>query len=315
MKCQLISTLEAGRRTRSAHAYPVIWGRAASRYLRWYLSLAVRALGKVPVVGWTKAQLVVPRSADERRLKAGDWVRIKSRTEIEAMQQGADASDVVVFIPAPMSRYCGRTLRVLSVLEHYYDEVREGLCRAENAILLEGSTCDSSQLGRRRCDRRCLHFWKESWLERVAGPERGTDREVLREAAVRSRGKRQIPLATNQGLQAGTLVRVRDLQSIEKTLDEHGTLEGVPFIREHMAAHCGRFFLVDKKVSHFFDEKSDYMISLLRAYLLAGVRCDGRQSGGEAHCDRRCALTWHEAWLERASLEPVRETAGRREVA
>lgn len=315
MRCQLVSMLEAGRRTRGARAYPEIWGRAVSRYMRWYFVVAGRAIGGLSSGGGGRSKPASP-TGDERRLAAGDWVRVKSRAEIEALQREADPSDIVAFITAPMSRYCGRTLRVLRVLENYYDEVRAGLCEAENAVLLDGATCDSSQLGNRHCDRKCLHFWKEAWLERVAAPEPGTDREGPKtDATDRTDAKRHIPTSSGQGLRAGTPVRVRDLASIEKTLDERDTLEGVSFVREHMAAYCGRFFLVDRKISQFFDERSDYMVRLPRAYLLAGVRCDGRQSGGNVHCDRKCALAWHEAWLECGTLEPVSEADGRPESA
>lgn len=203
-----------------------------------------------------------------------------------------------------MSRYCGRTMRVLRVLEHYYDELREGLCEAENAVLLEGANCDSSQLGSRRCDRGCLHFWKESWLEPAAGPATlpagdspsVTGRErIPRRAAVRESGtERPAPGA----LRVGTAVRVRDESAIAATLDDHGVCEGVPFIREHMARHCGQIFIVGKSVRQFFDEKADYMIRLPQGYALEGVICDGRQSGDEPDCDRGCALVWHRAWLE-----------------
>lgn len=305
MKCQLVSTLEVGRRERGIYAYPVIWARAVSRYLRWYLSLAGHAFGM------GTAERTRPSRGDtyERRIEAGDWVRVKSRSEIEALQKGADLSDVVAFIPAPMSRYCGRTLRVLRILEHYYDEVREGFCKAENAVLLEGATCDSSQLGGRHCDRGCLHFWKESWLDPVTDtrqiPGDVSKRESVKFGMEPSAGKpaSSNPEARIYGLKVGAVVRVRDLSSIAKTLDTQGVCEGVPFIPEHMAGYCGRVFIVSRKISHFFDEKADYMIRLPQAYLLSGVRCSGHQTGDEARCDRGCTLVWHQAWLERLRLE------------
>ena len=260
---------------------------------------------------------MLPRGkhAENPRLQAGDWVRVKSRAEIEALQQEADIADVVTFIPAPMSRYCGRTLRVAQVLDHYYDEIREGLCRAEDAVLLEGATCDSSQLGGRRCSRACLHFWKESWLERVTR----TKQDGVAEPGIA--GTRQAWGAGQHateckgwgpGFRPGTIVRVLDLSSIAETLDQHGVHEGVPFIPEHMATCCGRIFVVNDMVKTFFDEKADYMIRLPEAYSLAGVRCDGRQKEGETHCDRGCALIWHAAWLEYAGSTPL-SGAGKRQ--
>lgn len=315
MKCQLVSTLEAGRRTRGAYAYPVIWTRAFARYARWYMSLARQAVVTKPP---REPGNVLPTDghAEKRRLEAGDWVRVKSRTEIEALQQDADIADVVTFIPAPMSRFCGRTLRVAKVLDHYYDEIREGLCQAENAVLLEGATCDSSQLGNRRCGRACLHFWKESWLERVPRPEpdRVPEPGIT---GVRQAGVTEQEVADregwNPGFRPGAIVRVLDQSRINETLDQHGVHEGVPFVPEHMAGCCGRIFVIADTVAAFFDEKADYMIRLPTAYMLAGVRCDGRQTEGEAHCDRGCALLWHAAWLEYAGRASVSGPGERQE--
>ena len=312
MKCQLVSTVNAGRRTRGICAYLVIWWRAASRFARWYFRCAQQIVGgdkRIIPAGVSPQR----QSVNQRRLRAGDWVRVRSRSEIERQQQDADISDVVAFIPAPMSRYCGRTLRVLRVLEHYYDEVRADLCRAENAVLLEGATCDSSQLGGRHCDRGCLHFWKESWLERVADPGGDLDKdanecatgigsgfEVITERA--GAGSR----ARVQTLRNGELVRVKSEERITKTLDAYGVCEGVPFIPEHMTVYCGRIFTVSRAIRHFIDEKADYMIRLPRAYMLSSVFCDGRQAGGEPQCDRGCTLVWHAEWLERACLDSVK---------
>ena len=49
-------------------------------------------------------------------------------------------------------------------------------------------------------------------------------------------------------LVAGDLVEVRSAEEILATLDEHGNLEGLPFMPE-MLAYCGKQMRVDK-VAH-----------------------------------------------------------------
>ena len=306
MKCQLVSILDAGRRSRRIYAYPLIWWRMLGCNVRWYVHVAARMAGAV--VGPGKGKQVHDSPHVARQFGPGEWVRVRTREEIDEQETRRDEGDVVAFIPAPMTRYCGKVFRVLRVLENYYDEVREGLAKAEDAVLLEGARCDGSQLGRgRQCERECLHFWKSSWLEPVAGP--GCE-ETVRDDASRIQEdpapviqKIGAGAASPQGHEwhSGDVVRVRERSAIEGTLDEHGTHEGIPFVAEHMAFFCGRVCVVAKPLSRFFDEKADYTIRLSRAYLLSGVSCDGRQAAGEPHCDRSCALVWHQAWLESAA--------------
>lgn len=294
MKCQLVATLEAGRRSRRVYAYPVIWVRAVGRRFRWYRYRSLQVLREHTI-----------RPTPDRKhdgsvrapsvLSPGDWVRVKSRAEIESMESPIEEGGPLVFIVSPMSRYCGRTLRVARVLKHYYDEIRMGLETVDNAVLLEGAVCDSSQLGgAKRCDRGCFHFWKESWLERVPSPV--TNGAVLSEEPVTaSEAESEAAAGT---WRVGDEVRVKTLASIEDTLDTRGERDGVPFIREHMAPYCGRIFAVRQPLTRFYDEKADYTIRLPYACTLYGVHCDGGQGPAESDCDRGCALIWHSAWLE-----------------
>ena len=96
------------------------------------------------------------------------------------------------------------------------------------------------------------------------------------------------------GLKPGELVRVRSAREIFDTLDEHGRLDGLPFMPE-MVAYCGRTFPVDKRA----DKTCDGLGQLRRmehAVHLANVRCDGAAHGG---CQAACLTYWKEAWLER----------------
>jgi hypothetical protein len=100
-------------------------------------------------------------------------------------------------------------------------------------------------------------------------------------------------------LRPGELVRVRSASEIFATLDEDGTLDGVPFMPE-MVRFCGRTLTVFKRA----DKTCDAKMRLRRmedAVHLSGVRCDGSAHGG---CQAACLMYWKEAWLERVD-EPV----------
>jgi hypothetical protein len=106
-------------------------------------------------------------------------------------------------------------------------------------------------------------------------------------------------------LRPGEVVRVRSAREIFRTLDEHGALEGVPFMPE-MLRHCGRTLTVFKRA----DKTCDAYFETRRmddAVHLSGIRCDGSAHGG---CQEACLMYWKEAWLERvadAGSPPARD--------
>jgi len=102
-------------------------------------------------------------------------------------------------------------------------------------------------------------------------------------------------------LLVGDLEQVRSLQEINKTLDESGCLDGLPFMEE-MAAFCGRRFRVFRCVDKTFDYgRSGRLRRIEDVVLLAALRCDGSAHGG---CQASCYLLWKTAWLK-----PVRDDA------
>jgi hypothetical protein len=104
----------------------------------------------------------------------------------------------------------------------------------------------------------------------------------------------------DEALRRGDLVEVRSASEILATLDEDGSLDGLPFMPE-MAAFCGRTFVVERRADRICDTV-DYTGSrrLPQAVLLADLRCDGSGHGG---CQAECRLFWKEAWLKRVSYE------------
>lgn len=91
------------------------------------------------------------------------------------------------------------------------------------------------------------------------------------------------------------IVEVLSESEILSTLDENGTLKGLPFIPE-MHVYCGKRFRVLERVSKTIVEHGVGMRRMKNTVILEGVTCDGEEHGG---CRRTCPLFWKEAWLKR----------------
>ena len=102
-------------------------------------------------------------------------------------------------------------------------------------------------------------------------------------------------------LRSGEWVEVRGAEEIARTLDEDGTLDGLPFMAE-MLAYCGRRSRVLRSAEKTCVEvaSGDYAIREFRGddvVLLEGLRCSGADHDG---CQRACMFFWKMAWLRRA---------------
>ena len=220
-------------------------------------------------------------------LKPGDWVRVKGPDEIRAtLTQGE--YERLYHIREPMDPLAGQVFRVHSRLERFYEECQERIVKGKNMVVLEGAYCDGSQhhAKKRDCDRGCLLFWKEAWLERLPDGEAPP--------AGASRPPAKIP-------QDERWVRVKSLSDIEATLDESGATGNVPFIREFMEPFCGRSFRVYRDLRCVYDEQNQWMARFDGAVVLDGAHCLGARITGGVRCERACSLFWHESWLERIS--------------
>ncbi len=110
-----------------------------------------------------------PKSAALRaalNLKAGDHVRVRSKSEIDATLDRRGQLKGCSFLPE-MLKYCNTSQEVLKPVERFVDERDLRIRRAKGIVLLDGITClGTARLG--HCDRNCLYFWREDWLERIA---------------------------------------------------------------------------------------------------------------------------------------------------
>jgi len=105
---------------------------------------------------------------------------------------------------------------------------------------------------------------------------------------------KQIPYSLD--LKVGDRVEVRQPAEILSTLDEKGTLEGLPFMPE-MLRYSGQQYWVYKRAHKACDTIGwSGLRKMENAVHLELLRCDGQGHGG---CQAGCLLFWKEAWLKR----------------
>jgi hypothetical protein len=101
-------------------------------------------------------------------LQPGDFVRIKSRAEIE-LTLNAELLNRGMGFDAEMARFCGRTFRVVRRVEHIIDEHTGRMLHMRSpCLVLEGLICEGAFSG---CPRSITPYWREIWLEKLdSGP-------------------------------------------------------------------------------------------------------------------------------------------------
>jgi len=161
-------------------------------------------------------------------------------------------------------------------MNRFVDERDLEIKNSAGIILLDGVICaGTAEFG--PCDRSCMHFWREEWLERIEqSPPAKAFSSMIR-------------------AEAGS-VRVRSLKEIDATLDLNRRKEGCTFLPE-MSEYCGTVQQIRGTLTQFVDERDLRARSAIEGIvLLAGVICrGGTVSGG---CDRSCHLLWRREWLE-----------------
>lgn len=116
-----------------------------------------------------KKVLPIPVSGDPAaHLRSGDWVRVRSQSEIEATLDPFKELKGCAFLEY-MGSYCGTLQRVLKPVERFLDERDYKVKKSRGIVLLEGALCLGTPVFG-RCDRGCHLFWREEWLEKVDAP-------------------------------------------------------------------------------------------------------------------------------------------------
>ena len=108
------------------------------------------------------------RTIEKLKLKAGDWVEVRSREEILSTLDERGRFENLPFMPE-MLEVCGRRFRVAASAHKTCDPAHNPwtIRRLDNAVHLEDSRCNGDAHG--GCQAGCLIFWKEAWLKRVDG--------------------------------------------------------------------------------------------------------------------------------------------------
>jgi hypothetical protein len=126
------------------------------RFVRTWLFMATRAQNEI-------STLAVQKEA--RALQAGDLVRVRSNEQIQATLDHWNRLRGCDFMEE-MWAFCGETHRVLKRVDKFLDERTYTIRRSRGIVVLEGVMCAGTRdLG--ACDRCCLFFWREEWLEKI----------------------------------------------------------------------------------------------------------------------------------------------------
>jgi hypothetical protein len=104
-------------------------------------------------------------------LQSGEWVRVKSYKEILATLD-ANNRNRGLYFDAEMVPYCGRTFRVLRLVNRIVEEKTGRMTEFKNpCIMLEGAVCEAQYSECRLfCPRAIYSYWRDIWLERVNEP-------------------------------------------------------------------------------------------------------------------------------------------------
>ena len=99
----------------------------------------------------------------------GRLVRVRTEREIAFTLDIHGKLEGMPFMPE-MARYCGQIFRVYRRTGKTCVE-GHSLRRLDSTVLLEGLRCDGAFHD--GCQRNCLYFWKEAWLEPLGSDDRG----------------------------------------------------------------------------------------------------------------------------------------------
>jgi hypothetical protein len=100
------------------------------------------------------------------RLRAGEWVEVRSKEEILATLDQHARLDGLPLMPE-MLQYCGKRFKVFKRAHKTCDPPRGMRARRMlETVHLDGVRCGGESHG--GCQAGCLIFWKEAWLRRVS---------------------------------------------------------------------------------------------------------------------------------------------------
>lgn len=246
-------------------------------------ALKLKHFGKSILSGNNTANKGVP--SETGSLQEGDLVRVRPIREIVGTLNFRQKLGGCFFLE-DMENFCGGEYVVEKKVGHFFDELAYRYYKTSDVVLLRNVCCTGNlPLVKYTCNRSCLYFWKEAWLQKINSGKTGTDATAssTQSASTHSPGRNR--------------VRVRSRKEIQETLDPDSKLDGC-FFMDEMWEYCGHEFTVGKKVDYFFNEHNYTMSQARDVVILDGLHCKGKLPDRPYRCDRYCAILWKTDWLE-----------------
>jgi hypothetical protein len=134
------------------------------------------------------------------KLRAGDWVEVKSKEEILNSLDSRGQMEGLPFMPQ-MFQYCGQRFRVYKRAHKTCDTVNQtGGRRLAGGVHLE-LRCDGEAFG--GCQAACLIFWKDAWLKQISEAGRTLEQSSRNERLQNDRSA-QTACCSEKDVWAGT---------------------------------------------------------------------------------------------------------------
>jgi hypothetical protein len=111
----------------------------------------------------------VAEAREPLRLRAGDFVQVRSKEEIAQTLDEQGRNRGLSFSPE-MIRYCGRVFRVRNRVERLIDETSGKMIEISNdCLILDGAICPGEDgcWAYLFCQHGTYPFWREAWLRRL----------------------------------------------------------------------------------------------------------------------------------------------------
>jgi len=102
-------------------------------------------------------------------LQPGEWVQVKSMSEITATLNEKAANRGLWFSP-DQRLLCGKERRVVRRIDKLIVDGTGEMRRLRDTVYLEGSMCSCPHVAFGGCPRDEFVYWREAWLRRSSGP-------------------------------------------------------------------------------------------------------------------------------------------------
>ena len=225
------------------------------------------------------------------KLYEGDKVRVKSLDQIIKTLNLRQKMGGCYFID-DMDRFCGGEYIVQKKVNNFFDELSYSSFKTDDVVLLKDVHCTGKlPMVKYICDRSCLYFWKEAWLEKITTKKKPKKLNIEKNIS---------KTRFNHSFHPGDKVRIISKEKIQSTLNKNNHYEGCLFMDE-MWNYCGKEFVIDKNVDYFFNEKTYAMAETKKKDIvtLKNLHCLGNIADFNNKCDRHCLVLWKADWLEK----------------